>query len=113
LKHDSIYCVGDCTSDISFIPNSNLSGITVSENLLVASLDASYCLYPSSDPPSKPGIVNQVTVTDNVFQKGSNGKCGYYGPVSNWDTPNTTPGADGYGNVWSGNIWDDGTVLNP
>jgi len=113
LQHNSVYCVGGCTGDITFIPNDDVARATVTRNLLAATPDAAYCLYPSSDHPSKPGVVSQMTVTDNVFQHGSNGKCAFYGPVYGWDGPTATPGADGYGNVWSGNTWDNGQPLNP
>jgi hypothetical protein len=109
--HNSVYCVGGCTGDITFIPDGNVSYATVSKNLLVATMYASYCLYPSSDPGYKPGIMTHMVVTDNVFQRGSNGKCAMYGPVYGWDRPTRTPDADGYGNVWSGNIWNNGKAL--
>ena len=44
--------------------------------------------------------------TDNVFQRGTNRKCGAYGPVTSFDR-------NGTGNVWSGNVWDDGTPVAP
>jgi hypothetical protein len=113
LQHNSVYCVGGCTGDITFIPNDDVSDATVSRNLLVATPDAAYCLYPSSDHPSKPGVVSQMTVTGNVFQHGPNGKCAFYGPVYGWDDPTASPGTDGYGNVWSGNTWENGQPLDP
>ena len=115
IRHNSVFCVGGCTSDIAFIPNGNVSSATVDENLLLATTDVAYCLYPSSGDPAadKPGIVNQMTVTNNVFQRGPNGKCGQFGPVYGWDTPNGRPGTDGFDNVWSGNTWNDGSILNP
>ena len=113
LRHNSVYCVGGCTSDIGFIPDDNISNAAVDRNLLVATQYAAFCLYPSSDHPSKPGIISGMIVTDNVFQRGSNRKCAYYGPVYGWDTPNNNPGTDGYGNVWSGNMWDNGQPLDP
>jgi len=112
LQHNSVYCVGGCTADITFIPNDSISKATVNKNLLVASPDSAYCLYPSSDPPAKPGVVNQMTITDNVFQSGPNGKCATYGPVYGWDSPNNSPGTDGYGNVWSGNMWASGKSIS-
>lgn len=111
LEHNSVYCVGGCTSDIGFIPNDNVSNATVHRNLLVATSYAAYCLYPSSDSPGKPGTVSGMVVTDNVFQRGANGKCAGYGPVYGWDTPNNILGTSGYHNVWAGNIWNDGKVL--
>jgi hypothetical protein len=112
LQHNSVYCVGNCTSDIGFIPNDNISDATVSQNLFVATADASYCLYPSSNS-GKPGTVEEMTVTDNVFQRGPQGKCAFYGPVSNWDSPTSSPNTDGFRNVWSGNVWDNGKALGP
>jgi hypothetical protein len=113
LQHNTVGCVGGCTGDITFIPNSDVSEATVSKNLLVAAPDAAYCLYPSSDAPSKPGVVEQMTITDNVFQRGANGTCATYGPVYGWDWPTGTPNTDGFDNVWSGNTWDNGQALNP
>jgi hypothetical protein len=107
LQHNSVYCVGGCTGDITFLGSD--SEAVVNRNLLVASRYAAYCLYPYSG--GGPSIVNQMAITNNVFQRGTNGKCAYYGPVYGWDTPNSKPGTSGYRNVWSGNIWNDGTVL--
>ena len=111
VEHDTVYCVGGCTSDIAFIPNHDISNATVDKNLFVATRYASFCLYPSSDYPRKPGIISGMIVTNNVFQRGSNGKCAFYGPVYGWDVPNSIPGTTGYLNVWSGNVWSDGEVL--
>jgi hypothetical protein len=111
LIHNSVYCVGGCTADITFIPDGNVSYATVSKNLLVATKYAGYCLYPSSDPQYKPGIMTHMVITDNVFQRGANGKCGIFGPVYGWDKPTATPDTDGYGNVWSGNVWNNGQAL--
>ena len=44
--------------------------------------------------------------TNNVFQRGRNNKCGYYGPVTSYD-------ASKAGNVWSNNIYDDGSPVSP
>lgn len=103
LRHNSVFCVGGCTADISFLSiNSNA---IVANNLLVASPDSSFCVYPGPDNPSQSGI-NNIVWKDNVFQRGANGKCATYGPVYGWYP------ADGTGNVWSGNMWASGTVVN-
>ena len=107
LQHNSVGCVGGCTGDISFLGDE--SQAVVNKNLLVASPDAAYCLYPSSTSGSV--VVNQMTITDNVFQRGGNGKCATYGPVYGWDESNNNPGTSGYLNVWSGNIWDNGRPI--
>ena len=44
--------------------------------------------------------------SNNVFQKGSNGKCGTYGAVTDFDTGGT-------GNTWFNNLWSDGTTVAP
>ena len=111
VQHNSVYCVGGCTGDITFIPDGDISKATVNKNLLMTTQYAAFCLYPSSDHPSKPGVVTGMVVTDNVFQRGANGTCAYYGPVYGWDVSNT-PGVDGYGNVWSGNTWNNGQSLD-
>ena len=112
IRHNTVYCVGGCTADISFIPDGDISNAVVTKNFLMATAYAGYCLDPSSDAPAKPGIVNQMTVTDNVFGRGATGKCAVYGPVGGWDTPNSRRGTDGYGNIWSGNTWDDARPLS-
>ena len=111
LEHNSVYCVGGCTSDIGFIPDGNITNSVVDRNLLIATPYASFCLYPSSDSPGKPGVVTGMVVTDNVFQRGPNRECAHYGPVYGWDATNSSPGTSGYHNVWSGNTWNDGKVL--
>ena len=107
LQHNSVYCVGGCTGDITFL-GSDTEAI-VNRNLLVATRYAAYCLYPSGSGSSP--LVTRITITDNVFQRGSNRKCAHFGPVYGWDAPSDVPGVSGYHNVWSGNTWNDGEAL--
>ena len=107
LQHNSVYCVGGCTGDITFLGSD--SHVVVNRNLFVATGWAAYCLYPSGSGSSP--VVTQVTVTNNVFQRGPNGKCAVYGPVYGWAAPTNVPGASGYHNVWSGNMWSGGEAL--
>jgi hypothetical protein len=44
--------------------------------------------------------------TDNIFQRGANGKCADYGPITDFISGRT-------GNVWSNNKYDNGTTVNP
>lgn len=44
--------------------------------------------------------------TENVWQRGQTGKCGDFGPITDFAVNKT-------GNVWQGNVWDDGAVVNP
>jgi len=41
-----------------------------------------------------------------VFTKGSNGRCGVYGTTDAF-------GVDAPGNIWTGNVFSDGTVVEP
>ena len=51
-----------------------------------------------------------VTATNNIFKRGTNGKCGAYGAVTNF---NLDGGGPAPGNVWTNNKWEDGAALNP
>ena len=112
LEHNSLYCApSGCTSDVAFTDDDVTSNATIDKNLFVAAPLASYCLDVGT-VPSKNNPEYQMHVTNNVFQKGSNGKCAAFGPTYGWDATTTTPGTTGYQNSWSGNKWDDGTVLD-
>lgn len=113
IIHNTVGCVGGCTGDISFINNNSMSHATVDKNLLLASPTASYCAYPAGGTSSKTGISSYMVWTNNVLQRGANRRCGYYGPVYEWNAQTRNPNQDGYMNVWSGNIWDDGTAVRP
>ena len=63
------------------------------------------CALPISPGKSFPDA-SGVVVTGNVFERGSNGTCGVYGPVTSFD-------AGAAGNEWRDNTWDDGTALLP
>lgn len=113
LIHNSIACVGGCTADVALLNDGNQTNATVDKNLLVAAPSSSFCSYPAGGSTSKAGIARQISWTNNVFQKGSNKKCGYYGAIYAWSSQTSNPNQDGYQNVWSGNKWDDGSALNP
>ena len=109
LVHNTIVCDapvnssgGGCTGDINLINHYGpLRGMLIANNLLGANAGASYCTYGSAgfEYPA-----DHIVYKNNVFQRGTNGKCGSYGPVTNFDS-----GAAG--NVWSGNVWDDGAPV--
>ena len=104
-----------CSDDVAMYGDFDpLANITVNKNLFVSSPHAygglPYCFNGSNPTLGKPYpyATNEV-VTNNVFQRGgppatSKHTCGEYGPVFAW--------TNGRGNVWSGNVWDDGKALN-
>jgi hypothetical protein len=112
LRHNTLACEpgdngvgGGCTGPAAaFGDFGPLANITFDRNLFVAG-PGSYCLYAGYDP-SKPYGSNStnIVVTNNVFQRGANGKCAYYGAVAAF-----MPGS---GNIFANNTWDDGTALN-
>lgn len=79
----------------------------VIDNNLFNTTTGGYCAYGGSSPgkPYSSGTKN-VVFTNNVFVRGSNGKCGKYGPITSFDS--SLPG-----NVWTGNVWSDGGVVPP
>jgi hypothetical protein len=83
-----------------------LRNITYDGNLFVAS-PGGYCLHAGYNP-SKPygSDPTGIVITNNVFQRGANRKCGVWGAVTSFKP-------SGIGNVFSNNKWDDGTTVNP
>jgi hypothetical protein len=115
LVHNTLSCDvpitssdGGCTADVAifgdFSPNHRY---TFDNNLFMPSTRLSYCAYGGTDPKKPYGTdVSNIVFRNNVFQKGSNGKCGLYGAVTSFDT-----GAPG--NVWTNNVFTDGTPVRP
>jgi hypothetical protein len=112
IRHNTIICdapensVGDgCTGDLNLLGDfAPIADVVADSNYLGASTGMSYCLY-GGDALSKPyPHANNVVVTNNVFARGTNSKCGAYGPVSSFNV-------NGPGNVWSNNTWDGGGMV--
>jgi hypothetical protein len=114
VQHNTVACDaitnvdgGGCSGDINLIPNFAFAhDVTIQKNLLVAAVGNSFgfCTYGGDKPGS--GFDNgfNIVYRDNIFQKGSSGTCGFFGPVSNYNPA-------GVGNVWSNNLYDDGTSV--
>ncbi len=79
---------------------------TVQNNVIDGNLflggSGGYCAYGGSTTgkPYSNGV-NNIRFTNNVFQRGESGTCGWFGPITSFDT--SAPG-----NVWSGNRFDNG-----
>ena len=117
-RHNTLVCdfptVDDttglgCSADLTGYPDfAPIHDNRIERNLFLASITSSFCAYggatagkPFSGSPLN--ATNQVFV-DNVFQRGSNSRCGFYGPVTDF-------AAGRSGNVWSGNRWDSGELV--
>jgi hypothetical protein len=78
----------------------------IQNNLFLPSTGGA-CAYggSSAGKPYSDDAAN-IRFIDNVFSRGRNGKCGGYFPVTDFDR--SAPG-----NVWSGNVWDNGGTVSP
>jgi hypothetical protein len=109
IRHNTLQCTstlnrndGGCTGDLSLFGDFGpIDNVTIDNNYLRANNSSiSYCLYAGGNP-AKPHQATNVKVTNNVFERGANRKCGVYGPVTDFDRRAT-------GNVWTGNVWEGG-----
>jgi hypothetical protein len=114
LTHNTLDCSvdptsgGGCTADASLFGDFGpIANATFDRNFFKAN-HAGYCLQAGYNPGKKYPNATGVKVTNNVFQRVGRDttKCGLYGPVTAYN-----PSAAG--NVWSGNVWDDGGTVNP
>jgi hypothetical protein len=114
IRHNTIVCDTPvtpdgqgCTGDLNLLGDfAVISDVVIDDNFLGANTGSSFCFY-GGDAASKPfPHANKVVVTDNVFERGKNGKCADYGPVSSYNV-------DGPGNVWHNNKWSNGGNVTP
>lgn len=111
IRHNTIVCdaagssAGGCTGDLNLFGDfAVVSDVIAESNYLGANTGLSYCLYGGSATSKQYPRGDHIVITNNVFQRGTNRKCGEYGPVTSFDT-------NGTGNVWKDNTWDDGGTL--
>ncbi|HWB79217.1 MAG TPA: hypothetical protein VG755_29855 [Nannocystaceae bacterium] len=117
IAHNSILCNAPdfppdagCSADLTgygdFAPIQNN---TIHRNLFMATTGGA-CAYggSSGDDGSKPygDQAANIVFEENVFQRGRGGNCGFYFPITDFDS--TRPG-----NEWIANVWDDGEPLPP
>ena len=117
IKHNRLVCdVGDTSSGGGC--SANLTGYgdfepvkdnRIEGNLFLASSGGA-CAYggSSGDDGSKPygNQASNIVFINNVFQRGPGGKCGFYFPITDFDSARP-------GNQWTNNKWDDGATLPP
>jgi len=113
LQHNTIVCDavpnpndGGCSGDVNLYGDFGpITYVTINNNYLGSNTGVSYCLY-GGESSSKPyPHADHVVVTNNVFGRGSNSKCGAYGPVTGYDPSRP-------GNVFSNNVWSDGKSVS-
>ncbi len=121
LHHNSLNCdyrgpfpnkeIG-CSADMSGYPDfAPIKDATIDFNLFMQTNNsADYCAYGgfsnghnlSGDPTN----ATNIKFTNNIFQRGPNGKCGNYGPITDFDITRAK-------NVWTNNRYDNGALINP
>jgi hypothetical protein len=114
LRHNYVVCdqpvnsVGDgCTGDVNLIPNfAAINGALIEHNLLGANIGSSFCTYGGEKSTTPTPHSYNVVYRDNDFQRGPNGKCAAYGPLTDFNVANE-------GNQWTNNRWEDGILINP
>jgi hypothetical protein len=113
LRHNTIVCDvkdnefgGGCTGDAQiFAEFSPLARFTFERNLFLAT-PGGFCTSFGFNPGKEFGdSPTFIVVTGNVWARGNNGKCAVYGPTTSFDPK-------GKGNVWGGNLWEDGSVMD-
>lgn len=117
LVNGEIGCSGDIGGYPDFAP---VMHNTYTNNLFMSNAPAnralcdtsvgciSFCVYGGATA-GKPysNDANNATYqvfTGNTWQKGPGGVCGGYGPLTDWNGSRT-------GNVWTNNLYDDGTAV--
>lgn len=99
-----------CSADMSGYPDfAPIKNATITNNLFLSNnVGAGFCVYGggTNGKPFSGNAANAtyIVFTGNVFQRGNNGKCGSYGAVTDF-----LPGRTG--NVWSGNVYDNGSTV--
>lgn len=105
-----------CSAVIGFYGDFGpITNITINRNFLQSSFvtgaqdfrQAGYCINPGYYPGKPYPAPSNMTITNNIFGRGLSNKCGVFGPSNSLNaigSPN--------GNVWSGNMYTDGTVIN-
>jgi hypothetical protein len=101
-----------CSADMSGYPDFKpIKNATIDSNLFLANnIGAGFCVYgggtagkPFSNDPTN---ATNIKFTNNIFQRGPNGQCGSYGPVTDFISGRS-------GNVWTNNKYDNGATVNP
>ena len=105
--NDELGCSADITGYPDFAP---IHHNAIENNLLVENTGNGFCAYggdahgkPYSNDPAN---ATYIVFRNNVFQRGANGKCGAYGPITDFRASNT-------GNEWVNNTSDNGRLVNP
>jgi hypothetical protein len=111
LDHNAFLCAptgpvpngAGCAADVGLFGDfSAVTNMTITGNLFKATNDAYFCLHSGYEPGKPYPNGGGLNYTNNVFEAGSNGKCGDADAVYNW---NNSAGR------WCNNKFSDGRVV--
>ena len=118
LRHNTILCDAPdvppdagCSADLTGYGDFGPVQNNIIDNNLFKASTGGACAYGGSSG-GKPysGGANNVKFTNNVFEHSepwqTSGNCGYWFSITDFNK--SAPG-----NVWSGNVWDNGGAVNP
>lgn len=120
VVHNSLRCDapdnssgGGCSADLTGYGDFEAVQNNLIQNNLFLATTGGFCAYGGSSA-GKPfsGQAQDIRFLDNVFQRGTSPGdhgvpvCGFYGGITDFDPARP-------GNVWTGNTWDDGSVIAP
>lgn len=96
-------CSADLTGYGDFTPIQD----NLIQNNFFGATTGGFCAYGGSSKgkPYSNDAAN-IRFIDNIFERGRGGKCGYWGPITDFDRSRP-------GNAWTGNKYDDGTPVTP
>lgn len=103
-----------CSADMGFYGDfGQIQRVTITRNYFAGTNSAldrgrgpGYCLNPGYYPGKPYPAPDYMTITDNIFGRGSSGKCGLFGP-----TNSLAKSGQPKNNVWSNNRYEDGVVI--
>lgn len=107
IIHNNVVCDSNgCSAALSLYGDfSPVNDVLVEKNLFSTS-SGGFCIYGGSVSGKPYPNATNVRFIDNRFSKKYNPQCGVYGAATSWKQNN--------GNVWSGNVWSDGSgSVNP
>lgn len=97
IRHNTVFNPLTQTDAVSLFQDFGVeANRTIDDNLLAG---GGYTIYGGGD--GKIGTSSNIVITNNRISRMYFPDGGYYGPVTAFDP-------QGPGNVWSGNVWDDG-----
>lgn len=114
IRHNTIACDAEdvppdagCSAALTGYGDFDVVENNIIDNNLFVGGSGGYCAYGGSTKgkPYSAGV-NNIRFTNNVWERGESGKCGDYGPITSFDS-------EAPGNVWTDNLWDDGTPVEP